>query len=153
MVTDLFGALLQELGRSLQIKDLHPDRNNTCQIKLATGVTIYVELDRSKECLVIGSDIAQIPAGRFRENVFREAMKANGLPQPRHGTFAYSKQADRLVLFDKCPVKDLNGEKIAAIITPLAEKAQLWKEAIARGDVPTVSSVRTGRVGMFGMKP
>lgn len=152
MVTDMYGALLQELGHALKINNLHPDRNNTCLITLTNGVSVYVELDKAKEYLLIGTEIGTVAPGRYRENVFREAMKANGLPYPRYGTFAFSKQANKLILFEKLHVIDLTGARVASILNPLAEKAKIWKEAITRGDVPTVSTVKTSQTGMFGLK-
>lgn len=155
MITDSLGALLQELGKALKIPDLHPDRNNSCLISLPNGLKVQIELDKSGSCITIGTDIGFVPPGRYRENVFREALKANGQPYPqRNGILAYSRQADRLVLFEMLSLKDLTGEKIASALALLNEKALIWKEALARGDVPVVSSSGTSRpMGMFGMRP
>ena len=153
MVTDMFSGLLQDVARAMQINELHPDRNNSCLINLGNDTKVQLELDKGHEFLIIGFDIGNVPAGRYRENVFREAMKANGLPHPRYGTFAYSKQADKLVLFEKISLTDINGERVASMIRPMSDKAKIWKESVAHGEIPTVSSVHTGRVGMFGLRP
>src|SRR5262245_58766423 len=99
MVTDLFGALLQELGDSLEKADLHPDRNNSCLIRMKGGQEIQFELDRSSQFLIVGADLGAVPPGKYRENLFREALKANDMPHPIHGILAYSKKTDHLVLF------------------------------------------------------
>lgn len=155
MVTDLFGSLLQELGKILEIPDLHPDRNNSCLIKLKSGLSIQLEFDRSGQFLILGSDLGTVPPGRYRENLFREALKANDLPYPNHGTLAYSKKSDHLIIFEKMAAADMTGEKIAAEIMPFSEKALVWKEALQKGDVPIINQGYSSQksAGMFGLKP
>lgn len=154
MVTEFFESLLQELGKELKIKDLHVDRNHSCLIKFKEGISIQIERDETGEGMVIGCTIATIPPGKYRENVFREALKANGLPEPRNGIFAYSKRSDQLVLFHTLPMKDLTGEKILAVLLPFKEKAITWKDAIERGNIPALSPQTTAMGGgIFGLRP
>lgn len=156
MVTDLFGALLQELGRSLQIADLHPDRNNSCQIRLQDQLVIQLELDRSAQFLVLGTDLGDVPPGRYRENLFREALKANDMPYPLHGILAYSRKTNHLILFEKIFCQDLNGTKVAGEITPFVEKAKVWKEALQSNAIPALNQAYTSEkrsAGMFGLRP
>lgn len=155
MVTDLFGSLLQELGKILEIADLHPDRNNSCLINLKTGISIQLEFDKGGQFLVLGADLGTVPPGKYRENLFREALKSNDLPYPNHGTLAYSKKSDHLILFEKISSVDLTGEKIAAELTPFSEKAITWRDALQKNDIPNISQgyspQRSG--GMFGLRP
>lgn len=155
MVTDFFGALLQELSQILQVPGLHPDANNSCLIKFKGGMMAQIELDRSSQYVVIGIDLGAVPTGRYRENLFLEALRANGMPHPRHGTFGYSKNADHLVLFDMLHVKELNATKMAEALQPLLVKAQVWKEAIAKGDIPAIEISQSTRTsgGLFGLRP
>jgi len=155
MVTDTFGALLQEMGKILKLRDLQPDGNNSCLIRFPNGTQVQLELDHSGTNLIIGCDLGLVTPGRYRENVFREALISNGLPYPRHGDFAYSRHSDHLVLTHTLPIKDLNGEKIAAALTPFLEKAKSWQEALARGDIPShlpLTFSKGGGGGMFGLK-
>lgn len=153
MITDLFGTLLQELSRALKIPTLQPDRNNSCLLRLNSGLIIQIELDRGGQSLIIGADLGAIPPGKYRENLFREALRANDLPHPLHGILCYSKKSDHLVLYQKIGLKDLTGEKIAAEITPFAEKAFKWSEALLHNDIPTVNQTFTSQKpgGMFGL--
>lgn len=155
MVTDLFGTLLQELGAILEIPDLHPDRNNSCRIRLKNTLDIQLELDRSGQFIILGADLGTVPPGKFRENFFREALKANDMPYPNHGTLCYSKKSDHLVIFEKLSTNELNGEKVAAEITPFSEKALIWKDALQRNDIPVVNQAYTSQksAGMFGLRP
>lgn len=156
MVTDLFGVILQELGPLLQIKNLHPDRNNSCEIKLVNGTIIQIELDKSGQFLVLGTDFGMPAPGKYRESLFKEALRANGMPAPIHGIIAYSSKADHLVMFEKIHVKDLSGAKVAAAITPFVEKAIIWTDAVRNSQIPAVQQVTTSSfrsAGMFGLRP
>lgn len=156
MVTDLFGSLLQELSPLIGIPNLHPDRHNACLIRFPDGLEVQMELDAQGLELTMLSSIGIIPPGKYRENVFREAMRANGMPLPLNGIFAYSKKGDNLVLFERIATKDLTGDKIHSAMLPFLEKARYWRETIASNQIPTVSSAYTssGRSqGMFGMRP
>lgn len=155
MVTDYFGSLLQELGKILEIPDLHPDRNNSCQITLKNGLSLQLEFDRSGQYIIIGADLGVVSPGRYRENVFREALKANDMPYPTHGILAYSKKSDRLVLFEKLRSHEITGEVIAAELIPFSEKAIIWKDALVRSEVPVANQAFNPQrsTGMFGLRP
>lgn len=157
MVQDVYDTILQELGEALDIKDLHLDEVNTCLIKFKNGLEVYIEPYEKDEFMLISTDIGEVPPGRFREDVFREALKANGLPSPRYGTFAFSEQNNRLVFFGMLSLRELNGEKIASFLQPFMEKALVWKNAIEAGDVPVADTMTTsqsrGPMGMFGLRP
>jgi Tir chaperone protein (CesT) family len=152
MVKDLFDSLLEELSLALKISDLHADRNNSCLVQLSNGVKIQLEVEPKSQSFVIGSDLGEMPTGQYRNNLFREALKTNGLPGPHAGILAYSNKTDHLVLFKMLPLKELNGEKIAAIITTFSEKALLWKESIAKGEIPVHDEAHPS-AGMFGLRP
>lgn len=154
MVTDAFGAMLQELSKALNIPDLHPDSNNCCLIKFKTGLQVQLELDRTSSALLAIVDLGQVPNGRYRESLFGEALKSNGLPPPRYGIFAYSKQADRFIYFEKFELQSLNGTKLAESMKPFLEMAKLWKDSIAKGNVPIVSAeTNQSPPGIFGLRP
>lgn len=156
MVTNALGVILQELGKSslIPISDLHPDRNNSCLIKLRGGVEVQIEPDKSGENLLIGCDLGDLPGGRYRENLFREALKSNGQSHPRYGTFAYSKRTDHLILYETLNMQDLTGDKVAEFLVKFVEKALVWKNAMKNGDIPTISNIRTSKFGgIFGLKP
>lgn len=154
MVTDLFGTLLQELGSLMELPNLHADRNNSCLIRLKDGLQIQFELDRLSQFIIIGSDLGTVPFGKYRESLFREALKANGMPFPINGVLAYSQKTEHLIIFEKISVRELNGEKLMAILSPFSEKARIWKEALSRNEIPAInqffSSEKTA--GMFGLK-
>jgi hypothetical protein len=155
MVMDLLESVLQEFGHVIHIPNLKADEHHSCEIVLPNkGPRIQLELDKNEEFLVFGCEFSFIPPGRYRENLFKIALQSNSLPPPRTGDFAFSKKAEKLVLFTKIPIKNINGEKVAAIWGPFSEKAILWNHAIKEGEVPALHTSYTTRpsgTGMFGL--
>lgn len=138
MVTNQFGAIIQELGKTLGY-DINRNIEDSCTLPLPNGINIQMEIDDRKNCFVLGTEIGSVSAGRYREDVFREALLYNGM-EKRVGTFGYSEITNTLILFKELPLRELNGEKVAAVLKPLGEKASAWKKAITRGELPPVDS-------------
>ena len=139
MVGDLFSHLLEELGTALKIK-LQPDKNNACVLKFNNGIEVQIEPAHRGKQIIIATELGQLSQGRFRENIFREALKSNGLPPPRNGIFAYSKKNESLVLYDWLFIEHVTGELLAQYLQQFTQKALLWKDSIARGEVPSFMS-------------
>jgi hypothetical protein len=156
MVGDKFSNLLEELGQIFKIS-LKPDKNSACALKFKNGIQVQIELDPRAENLLVISDLGQINQGRYRENVFREALKANGLPPPRNGIFAFGKKNESLVLYDTLVLEELSGQKLADFLQLFTQKAELWKNGIARGEVPSFLGnelsfgAKGAPSGMFGL--
>src|SRR5690242_9542948 len=87
----------------------------------------------TQESLWIFTKLIEIPPGKFRENILKEALKANALPDPRAAIFAYMAATNHLILFQKYPLEILTGERLAGLIGSFLETADRWKEAIASG--------------------
>ncbi len=156
MVKDIFADVLDELGKILNIP-LAPDRHNACLIKFPQGLSVHMQFDPAAERILVVSDLGVPPPGRYRENLFREALKANGLPPPKNGIFAYSKKGSSLVLYDSLSIKDLSGQKLADFLTPFMQRADVWRLAITRGETPSflgneLSFGSTSGSGMFGLR-
>ncbi len=153
MVSGLYESILKEFSQTLNIEALEPDDNNTCLIRFANGLEVYLEMDKKEENLIIGSNLGEVPVGAYRENIFRLALASNTQPFPRFGTFAFSNQSNSLVLFETLIAKDLHGDQVAEFIAPFVQKAQLWKQAIEKGEIPSVSLASSGgSSGMFGLR-
>lgn len=151
MVSGLYEGLLEELGRSLGLT-LFPDENYSCLIRLPNKLEVQVEMDPSGKKMVLGTYLGQLPPGRYREMVFYEALRMNGMPPPHVGTFAYSNKMDKLVLFRWIDLHEMTGEKIAKMLKPFSERAVYWRDAIAAGQVPVVEGISLQEhSGMFGL--
>lgn len=141
-MTGLFAQLMQELGSILRLP-LHPDKLGACSILIATDLIIQFQLDPSQENLFFFSKIMALPPGKFRENIFASALKANAQADPRAGILAYHAASDFLILFQKYPVFILNGERLAGLFGGFLEMVQSWQNAIRSGQSgPAPSSLK-----------
>ncbi len=156
MVTDRLGILFEELAKKLGIA-ITPDARGGCRLRFKNGVEVQLEQSSDGRYITLLSHMGEIAPGRYRENIFKEGLKANGLPLPRHGIFSYSKKNDAFYLFDQIPLEEISGEKLNDLLQPFVQKATIWKEAIARGDVPSYAGNEAsfgggGSGGMFGLR-
>jgi hypothetical protein len=148
MVTEAFETLLVELGVALNVKGLNLDENNTCLIRFPTGLEVYIEPSaKEDDKVIVYTKIGELPMGRFREDVLREALKANGYPYPRYGTFAFSENNRQLVLFHHIPMKNLTGERLADFLNIFMKRAEAWREEIGNNNVPIASTLETAGAG------
>jgi hypothetical protein len=144
MVAGAFESLLEELGSALNIKGLSLDSSNTCLIRFPSGLEVYIEPStRASEDVLIYTKVGKLSVGRFREDVLREALKANGYPYPRYGTFAFSENNEQLVLFQYYPMKNITGDRIADFLTIFMKRALAWKEQIDGNQIPLASTIET----------
>ncbi len=153
MTVDRFASLLEELSNSIHFP-LRPDGNNSCLLRMPGGLQVQLEMYKKNDSFLIGADLGNVPVGRYRENLFKEALRANYLPPPRYGIFAYTQQKDSLILFSLLPLEDLTGEKIAAHLMPFTQKALQWQLAIKRGEIPEIEDTSKPAASMgrlFGL--
>lgn len=127
-----FEELLHELGQVFDL-ELHVDKQNACSIRVHNRITVQLQLDTSQESLWIFTKVAETPPGKFREEVLKEALKANAFPDPRPGIFAYIFSENQLVQFQKYPLAILNGERLSGILGAFLAFADNWQDAIQRG--------------------
>ena len=154
MVSDKMGLLFEELGKRLNAQ-IKPDNAGSCRIRFKNGIEVQFEQSSDARYITFISNMGEIPPGRYRENVLREALKANGLTAPLNGIFAFSKKNDAFYLFDQISLQDISGDKIFEALQPFLQKAEIWVGAISRGEVPsyTGNEASFGRGGgMFGLK-
>ena len=131
-MTDPFQELLHQLGKVFHLA-LHVDKHHACSIRVFDTLTLQLQLDISQEHLLLFAKIAEVPPGRFRENVMREALKANDLPDPAIAIFCYLASTNQLALYQRYPISLLDGEKLAGLAGAFIETAKSWQEAIAHG--------------------
>ena len=119
---------------------LQADKNNSCLIKMGSGVSVQMELTSHGQ-LLIGSPIAVLPGGRFQDDVLKEAMKANGFYPPFSGIFGFLANSNTLFLYLLAEPHRLNEEKINQLLTPFTDKAKKWKDALENGELPMVEEI------------
>jgi hypothetical protein len=130
-MTDPFEALLQELSAELGIA-LHPDRKGACKLKINETFHVQLECDAHQENLLVAAFICDVPPGKYRENILRDALKANW-PFPKNGTLAYSDRNNKLVLFSYFRLANVNGKKLAEFLTVFLDKANNWGIGVETG--------------------
>jgi hypothetical protein len=146
-----FEELLHALGKVFHL-ELQIDRHNACSIQIHPHFTIQLQTDASQENLWIFSKLIETPPGKFRENILKEALKANALPEPRVGVFGYIASTNQLALFQKYPLRVLTGDMLSGFLGAFMEMADSWREAIASGQsAPQGMHTETSR-NPFGMK-
>lgn len=127
-----FEELLSDLGKALRLK-LSVDTHGACSLLVHENLPIQLQLDPEQKNLWIFSPLAEIPAGKFREEVLKEALKSNAEPDPKVGLFGYIARTNQLALFLKLPLEILRGQLLAELLGSFIEMASLWKEAIENG--------------------
>lgn len=146
-----FTRLMHELSVEIEI-DLHPDSNGACVLLLDDKKQIHLECDLQQQHLVIITFICEVPAGKFRENTLKDALKANS-PYPTHGTLAYFERANQLVLFSRLSCDGLNGKKLSDYLDAFTEKATQWNNAVTSGNTAQlVASAKQGAQDIFSIK-
>lgn len=127
-----FEELLSELSKVFDLK-LHVDHHNACSIRIPDRLTVQLQLDPTQENLFLFSKLIEIPPGKFREDVLREALKANGQADPIVGIFGYLHATNQLILYQKYPLPVLTGSRLANFFGAFLEFGDIWRDAIANG--------------------
>lgn len=149
---DRFDELIQGLSKEFGLP-LHVDKNHACAIQIRKGLVVQLQSDAAQEKLLLTCKIIEVPPGKFRENVLREALKANNSPDPIVAIFSFVNQTSHLFLFQNYLFDLLNGERIASLIGPFFETAEKWKKAIESGLPAPPSSPGKMSANPFGLRP
>ncbi len=139
MVSSQLDSILKDFEPFFQCP-LQADKNNSCLIKMNTGISVQMELNRYGQ-LLIGSPVAVLPGGRFQDDVLKEAMKANGFYPPFSGIFGFRPSSNTLYLFLLLEPHRLNQDKINQLLVPFTTKAKKWAEALERGEIPYLEEI------------
>lgn len=154
MYSDVFNALLNELGRLIKIPSLEADETGCCTVEYpALGLKIEMSTDKNNTFLQILCILGEVPPGRYREEVLHEALRANDLPIPRYGNFGYNMGNNHLVLWDNLTLNKIQAADLAEYLVRFLNKANEVKEALIQNRVPSLvarASIRTS--GIFGLR-
>lgn len=127
---DRFSQILYDLSKEVG-SDLYPDHNRLCQLNWQDLLLIQLEFEEAKERLLIGAFICDVPPGKFREKIFREALRSNA-QFPHIGTLAYSDRNNKLTLFEYVYPDNFRSDKLFQLLQQFISKASQWKEAIEK---------------------
>lgn len=127
-----FRQLLYDLG-DLIAQDLFIDEHGVCRLFVNEKFPIQLESDQSEEMLYFIAPIAEVPPGRFREQVLKEAMKENEQTKGCDGTLGYVFQKNLLTFCFEYPFEQLTGTLLADLLEKITPKIEAWYDALARG--------------------
>lgn len=130
-----FQLLLNQLSEIVGTP-LYADKSRACRLNINDQLHVQLEDEEEKERVLVASFIHELPPGKYRENVLKEGLKANDV-YPRLGTFSYSERNNQLTLSAHLYYTEHNADKAADLLANFIEKALLWKDAIARGTLPS----------------
>jgi len=152
----IFAELIEGLSRNMQMP-LTPEDNKTITLLIEKKLRLQMEEDSAGKYFQVFADIADIPPGKFRENVLLYALMANVYPYTTNGTLAYSEKLGKLVLFNNFPLETLKAEVLFEFLPKFNKKALEWQEAI-EGLNPAPNSVlrrakKTEESNPFGIRP
>ncbi len=131
---DHFAILLADLGALIQVP-LHPDHQRSCNLSINGELHVQLKEDERNDRILIAAFLAEIPPGKFRENVLKETLKENNL-FPRIGTFSYSERNNQLAFFSHVYFEGLKGDTMADFLEAFLEKAFSWRTALQTGQLP-----------------
>lgn len=128
------------------------DEQESCLIKMSTGIEIQIEIDRYGSVLV-GCRLGSV-LGKYRDQLFKEAMKSNFLFPPSSGVFGYSQKSKNLILFMFLDPDNLKSEYINSLMTNFTAKAKVWVEAIKSNSIPIIKegAVKSASDNVFGLQ-
>ena len=149
---DRFEEILNELGAEFNIS-LHPDRKGACTLNINEILHVQLECDAHQENLLLASFICDLPPGKYRENILRDALKANS-PFPSNGTLSYSDRNNKLVVFANLRLPSLTGTKLAEFLALFVDKVNNWRIGVETGHTAHLAQPTTpSPSNIFGMKP
>jgi hypothetical protein len=145
-----FEEIIHNLSKKTNV-DLVLDENNAVSILIDERLLLQMEADLETSRLLIFSPIANIAAGKFRENVLINAMKEND-KYDFDFTFAYMEQDNSLTLFKYLRFKNINPELLTDVLAAFIDTALIWKDAIDAGRATPQEIISSGKEKPFNMK-
>lgn len=149
---DPFAQLLNDLSLLLDTH-LSPDKRGACKLNIEDTLHVQLEPDATREKLLFFCFLSEVPPGKFRENVLRDALKANADPSTP-GTLGFSERNNQLVLFANLNFSSLTARKALDFLHLFMTKAQAWKQAIATGQTSNLCPELLQKpISPFDIKP
>ncbi len=125
---DLLEQLAEEFGT-----DLRPDLHGICLLLINEKLKVQLEVDVTGENLLMACLVSELPPGRFRENILKNALKANHLIEENFGTLSYTGPDNALVLSTNLLMHGLTGRELYEFLSIFVGRATAWQKAIDEG--------------------
>lgn len=154
MLVDQLERMLQEASSYFNI-NLSLEGKAACQVDMPNGLTLVIEPAADGDGVMVFCGLANVPPGRYREDLFAAGLKANGLAERGPGVFGFLEKSALFGLYERIPENRVTGKRIFSVGQALMEKGTTWKDDIDGGRIPIVQTgISAGpSSGMFGMMP
>ena len=149
-----FHDLVKELGELMGC-DLTIDLNQACRIQINQTIYVQLELDSPGETLLLMSLIIELPPGKFRENILKDALKANFLSEEKGGVLSYVKRENHLVLCQTLYTHSITADTLYDHLLLFTERVKQWQDAINGGRTSPDGEIPQGsnkKGSIFGLK-
>lgn len=148
---DIFAQLLSDLGLLLDTP-LSPDKRGACRLNIEDTLHVQLEPDANREKLLLWCFLAEIPPGKFRENILRDALKAN--VDTTAGTLGFSDRNNQMLLFSHLNFSSLHAKELFEFLHIFITKARAWQQAIATGQtIDLLPEPKQKSLSPFDLKP
>lgn len=149
-----FDNLIEELADKLHA-DLYPSVDNVVSMRIEGSIKAQIEIDRKDDSMIICLFVAELPPGKFREHILKDALKANARILENRGVLAFVGKQNSLILFQRVETESTSSDDIIQILKHLTGRAKKWIDAIDSGhaspqeELPEQKSTKKGN--MFGL--
>lgn len=145
--------MIKEFGLKIGV-DLRPDANQSCRLDFGTAAFVQIDLDATADQILIGSNLGRLNPGPYREQVLKQALRANYMSKKPRGTLGFSERNDTLILFQYFPLALLTADKLSSFLTIFQEYADVWGRALKDGGVPALEDEISDRTptGFMGLR-
>jgi len=131
-----FERLIQDLGVALGVS-LHVEKGYLCRLIAEGSLKVHLEHEPDLHRILIASFLAEIPPGKFREDILKEALKTND-SLDRLGALAYSEKNNSLAYFLYLP-EDCLPNSVYSALLGFIETAKAWKAAVETGQMHLIA--------------
>jgi hypothetical protein len=127
-----YKSLIQQLSDRLK-KQIYPNLHNVVVLFIENSVKVHIELDPTEEYLIIGAFIGDLPPGKFREHILKDALKSNFSLQKNKGILSYIGKENTLTVHTKLLLEKTTIDSLMQCLKDLTKRAQSWQEAFEEG--------------------
>ena len=133
---DRFEEILKTLSPLIGAP-LHPDSRGACKLNIRNLLHVQLEFNPKEETILLATFLKEIPPGKFRENILKDALRANW-PYPKNGTLCYCSENNQLTLFTYVSIIQLTAPHLFEILNAFIAKAESWKIVADTGNTATL---------------
>ncbi len=134
-----FADMIDQLATALDV-ELMPDANNAVQLICDNALAIQLEPDETDEKILIGSSLVELPPGKYRADVLKNALIHNGMADPPLETLCYIEKKGTLALFRYLPTQHLTIDKLNEALASFSTTAHDWIQALESGQSAPVKT-------------